>query len=245
MTDRIVVSGIGSVAPGGFGREALLRTFTEPHGSTNGFRVPVFLLEDYLRGRAFRRVSGATKFALAAMALAVDDAHFSPEDFGGERTGIIVTITHGGAPYSVQFHGEMLREGRLSASPLHFSESVPNAPAGNGAIAFQVRGPVHTLVGEEPVGTQAIGLAANLLGAGLVERCLVAGTEEWSEVVAHAYAQLDHVRREPDGGDTPAFGEAAAALVLELASTAARRGATAACDDCRVEPGPLRHGPGG
>lgn len=226
MTNPLVVSGIGVVGPDGFGRHAVVRAYPGSPAASSVLRVPEFSLEDRLAGgRAFRRVSGATKFALAAMALAVDDARFSPETFGGESAGLIVTITHGGAPYSVRFHREMLLDGALRASPLHFSESVPNAPAGNGAIAFQVRGAVHTLIGEEPVGTQAVALAAELLQTGVVERCLVVGTEEWSEVVTHAYAQIDRARRGPSrGADVPPFGEGAAALVLERTASAAARG---------------------
>ena len=129
------------------------------------------------------------------MALAVSDAGFRAADFGGERVGLVVGITHGAVTYGVEFHRTLLLEGALAASPLHFSESVPNAPAGNGAIAFQIRGPVHTLIGDEPVGTQAVDLASSLLYDGCVDRCLVAGTEEWNEVVAHAYAQMDQVHR--------------------------------------------------
>ncbi len=226
MTTPIVVSGIGVIGPDGYGRDAVLREYPGSPQASTVLRVPEFSLEDRLGGdRAFRRVSGATKFALAAMALAVGDARFSPETFGGESTGLIVTITHGGAPYSVQFHREMLLDGAARASPLHFSESVPNAPAGNGAIAFRIRGAVHTLVGEEPVGAQAVALAASLLQAGCVERCLVVGAEEWSEVVTHAYAQIDHARRGARGGDrVPPFGEGATALVVEGAMAAAARG---------------------
>ena len=228
MTDPIVVTGIGIVGPGAFGRAAVVGSFPELPRAAAPSRVAEFALEEYLEGgRAFRRVSGATKFALGAMGLAVGDAGFSPKTFGGADAGIIVTITHGGAPYSVRFHRELLLEGRLAASPLHFSESVPNAPAGNAAIAFQTHGPVHTLIGEEPVGTQAVAMAADLLRSGRVARCLVAGTEEWSEVVTHAYAQIDRARRPGRHADgAPPLSEGAAALVLELASTAAERAGT-------------------
>jgi 3-oxoacyl-[acyl-carrier-protein] synthase II len=160
------------------------------------------------------------------MGLAVKDAGFSGGVFGGERAGIVVTITHGAASYAVNFHRGLLLDGPLAASPLHFSESVPNAPAGNGAIALQVRGPVHTLIGEEPVGTQAIDLAAGLLRAGLVDRCLAVGTEEWNEVVAHAYGQFDRAaRRTADTDEAPWLSEGAAAMVLELEEAVTRRGA--------------------
>jgi 3-oxoacyl-[acyl-carrier-protein] synthase II len=224
---RVAVSGIGVVCPGALGREALLRALAAGRMAAGASRVPEFSLEEYLGcAPSFRRVAGATRFALAAMGLAVRDAGFSAGAFGGERAGIIATITHGAVTYSVDFHRVLLREGPLAASPLHFSESVPNAPAGNGAIAFQVRGPVHTLIGEEPVGTQAIDLAGGLLRAGLADRLLVVGTEEWNEVVAHAYGQFDSAARRllnPD--EVPPLSEGAAALVLELEDAVAGRGA--------------------
>lgn len=228
MTDRIVVSGIGMIGPGGFGRAAVMEAFPAAPRAAGTGRVSEFALDEYLEGgRAFRRVSGATKFALAAMARAVGDAGFSVQAFGGSDAGIIVGITHGGAPYSVQFHRELMLEGCLAASPLHFSESVPNAPAGNAAIAFRVHGPVHTLIGDEPVGTEVIDLAAGLLRSGLVTRCLVAGTEEWSEVVTHAYAQIDRARRPGRASEDAApLSEGAAALVLELGSAVKKRGGT-------------------
>jgi 3-oxoacyl-[acyl-carrier-protein] synthase II len=226
--DRVAVSGIGIVSPRAFGREAFLRTLSPDRGKDPAWRVPEFALEQYLEtARSFRRVADATKFALASMALAIRDAGFRTADFGGERAGLVVGISHGAVTYAVEFHRTLLLEGPLPASPLHFSESVPNAPAGNGAIAFGIRGPVHTLIGEEPVGTQAVDLAASLLYDGFVDRCLVAGTEEWNEVVAHAYAQMDHARRDGlDTGDPPALSDGAAALVLELESAVAERGAT-------------------
>jgi hypothetical protein len=55
----------------------------------------------------------------------------------------------------------------------------------------------------------------------------VVGTEEWNEVVAHAYGQIDRARRRrQDSEEAPPLSEGAAALVLELESTMARRGAT-------------------
>ncbi len=225
--ERIAISGVGIVCPGAFGREAWVRAVSAGQGKEVPSRVPEFALESCLENaRTFRRVAGATKFALAAMGLAVTDGGLSAGSFGGDGAGLIVGITHGAVTYSVQFHRTLVLEGPLAASPLYFSESVPNAAAGNGAIALQIRGPVHTLIGEETVGTQAIDLAAGLLRSKRVDRCLVAGTEEWNEVVAHAYGQIDRATRRGSGcDDPPRLGEGAAALVLELEGAAARRGA--------------------
>jgi 3-oxoacyl-[acyl-carrier-protein] synthase II len=226
--DRILVSGIGIAVPGMFGRQAVVRAFPAFARARDALRLPEFALEEYLENaRSFRRVALVTKFALAAMGLAVRDAGFSPGSFGGERTGIVVGLTHGAAPYSVEFHRVLTLEGPLAASPLCFAESVPNAPAGNAAIAFQVRGPVYTLIGEESVGTQALDLAAALLRDGEVDRCLVAGTEEWSEVIAHAYAQIDRAARRSRPLEAPSpLSEGAAALVLEQEGALGRRAAS-------------------
>jgi Beta-ketoacyl synthase, N-terminal domain len=226
--NRLSVSGMGIVCPGAIGREAFVRAVSAERNGGTQCRLPDFSLEEYLGGaRSFRRVAGVTKFALAAMALAVTDAGFSTGGFGGERAGLIVGVTHCAINYAVDFHRTLVSEGPLTASPLSFSESVPNAPAGNGAIAFQIRGPVHTLIGEEPVGTQAIELAAGLLQGGFIDRCLVVGAEEWSEVVAYAYGQIDRAARgKADHEETPLLSDGAAALVLETESAAAKRGAT-------------------
>ena len=226
--DRVAVSGIGIVSPGGSVVEAFLRTLSSDRGKDPTWRVPDFALEQSLGQRAIVPPSRRR-----------DQVRPGQYGAGRHRRRIPCRRLRGRASGSRrrdQPRRGDLRRG-VSPDPLagrgprgvapHFSESVPNAPAGNGAIAFQIRGPVHTLFGDETVGTQAIDLASNLLYDGCVDRCLVAGTEEWNEVVAHAYAQMDQVHRNGgDHGDTPALSDGAAALVLELESTVARRKAT-------------------
>lgn len=222
----VAVSGIGVVCPGTIGRRALEGDLGDAGVFEGPKRVGDLDLEGLLRNaRLFRRGAQATRSALAAASLALDDAGIGGAGFGGERAGLVVGVTHGAMDYSTRFHGGLLGEGPAGASPLFFAESVLNAPAGNAAIAFGIRGPVHTLIGEETVGTQAIDLAAFLLASEIVERCLVIGTEEWSDVVRAAYGRAGRINREAaDGGPEPPS-ETAAALVLELPEAAARRGA--------------------
>ena len=119
---RVVVSGIGIVCPGGLGREAFLRAFAAGRMAADASRVPEFSLEEYLESaHSFRRVASATKFALAAMGLAIRDAGFPAGAFGGERAGIVAAIAHGAVNYSVNFLRVLLLEGPLAASPLHLS----------------------------------------------------------------------------------------------------------------------------
>lgn len=225
----VVITGIGVVSAVGIGREAFTRALAGTPTAEGGFRVPNFRLEEHLENaRSFRRVADTTKFTLAAISLALADAGLAGGREENGRGGLVVGVTHGAIVFSTLFHEGLLKEGPQGASPLYFSESVLNAPAGNAAIAFGIRGPVHTLIGEETVGVQAIGLATSLLRCGALDWCIVAGAEEWCGIVSHAYTQVDRARnmhRETVETAAP-LGEGAAALILETGSAADRRGAT-------------------
>ena len=214
----LAVTGIGVVSPAGIGREAFFRAVTDDARAKYRFNAPDFSLEEYLENtKVFRRASNATKYVLAAISLALADAGRGTAIEGPEKMGLVVCLTHGSIVYSSMFNKNLLLEGPSGASPLFFTESVLNASAGTSAIAFGIKGPVHTLIGDQPVAMQAIGLAEMLLRFGGLERCIVAGTEEWSDIVEDAYRLSDRAGRlRGTVSDAPApLGEGAAALVLE------------------------------
>jgi len=210
----ISVRGIGVLTPCAQGREAFSRTLAEGLrvAAPGDFSIPEGELDRHLSGAGrFRRAASATRYALAAAAMAVADAGISPGEVAGDRTGLIVSVTHGALGYTTQFHEGLLKEGPQGASPLFFSESVLNAPAGNVSIALGIRGPVHTILGEEAAGIQAIELAAALLRSFAVDRCFVVGTEERGEIVGRVYGELER-----SSGVDAAFppGEGSACLLL-------------------------------
>lgn len=227
---RIVVTGIGPVTPAGVGRESFGAAVRGGSSAPPEFRVhPIELDGLHPKARAFRRVADSTRLLLAAVALALRDAQTDPGSWDPERAGLIVCMTHGVLSLSTRFHAGLVQDGPSGASPLHFSESVLNAPAGNAAIAFGIRGPVHTLSGEETVGVQAIDLASRLLRSGSIDICVVAGSEERSEVVEGGWARYDRaasLRRNPED-PPPAQAEGAGALIVETEEHAARRGTAA------------------
>jgi len=220
------ITGIGIVSPAGIGMDDFACAIGVPPRPAAGFRVPAFGLEEYVGNpSSFRRVADATKFTLAAISMALSDAGLDRDRRRSGREGLLVGVTHGAIDFSTRFHQGLLLEGPQGASPLHFTESVLNAPAGNAAIAFGFRGPVHTLIGEETVGGSAVRMALSLLRSGELDRCIVAGAEEWVVIVANAYDGIDRARGMGKRGSPPPapLGEGAAALVLETASVDSRR----------------------
>jgi len=229
LSPRSVITGIGCVSPARIGGKDAAMALSKDRPGDPGFRVPEFSLEDSLENaRPFRRVANATKFALAAVAMALRDAGLTAGREDRSRTGVVVGVTHGAIDFSSRFHGGLLQDGPEAASPMFFAESVLNAPAGNVAMAFGIRGPVHTLIGEETVGAQALETALALLRSDVVDRCVVVGTEERSPLVDNAYEQMDRVASSATPGEAapPPPGEGAAAIVVERAGEAIRRGAT-------------------
>lgn len=223
----VAVRGIGVLTHFAHGREAFSRALEAGRldARAGDSRIRDADIDRHLSGAGrFRRAASATRFALASAAMAVADAGLAPDEIAGDRTGLIVSVTHGALGYTAQFHEGLLREGPQGASPLFFSESVLNAPAGNVSIALGIRGPVHTVLGEEAAGIQAIGLAATLLRSFAVDRCLVVGTEERAEIVDRVYGELGRWSG-PDAAFPPGEGSACLLLVRDDAPAAGGNGA--------------------
>ncbi len=228
--NRIAVIGIGPVTPVAMGGDAFGDAIRKGTSAAPDFRVPPFELGRFFAEvRAFRRVADSTRLLLAAAGMALEDAGIDWKGWDADRAGLVVGVTHGVLSLSTRFHAGLVQEGPQGASPLYFSESVLNAPAGNAAIAFGIKGPVHTISGEETVGVQAVDLASRMLRSGSVDLCVVAGVEERSELVEGAYALFDRaafLRRKPEA-PPPFQAEGAAAIVLEREEGASRNGRVA------------------
>jgi hypothetical protein len=101
------------------------------------------------------------------------------------RVGIIVAMLAGIVTYTRRFYQEVLRD-PATASPVIFPETVFNAPASHLAAYLGSTAPNCTLVGDEGMYLQGLGLAARWLLEEEVEACLVIGAEELDWVVPEA-----------------------------------------------------------
>jgi hypothetical protein len=106
---------------------------------------------------------------------------------GGEqgRLGIIVTVLAGLVSYTRRFYQEVLRD-PATASPLIFPETVFNAPASHLAAYLGSTAPSCTLVGDDGMFLQGLGLAAQWLADGEADACVVIGVEELDWLVPNA-----------------------------------------------------------
>lgn len=196
---EIFIHGLGAVSPAGWGVAALRAALekNEPLPAAPlprpGWPHPLSVRSvpaatprpAFLAHARLRRTSPVAQFAAAAAleALGSDAAHVSA---GEIRVGVVLAVLAGCVNYTRRFYDETLRD-PASASPLVFPETVFNAPASHIAALIGSTAINYTLVGDAGTFLQGVALAADWLGDGQVDGCLVIGADEKDWLVADAF----------------------------------------------------------
>ncbi|MBW1823516.1 MAG: beta-ketoacyl-[acyl-carrier-protein] synthase family protein [Deltaproteobacteria bacterium] len=250
MNHTIVVTGIGLITPLGNSVEEFWRSCTRGasgikeisgfdtscYKSHFGGEVSDFNPKQFMDPMQYRKMSKASRFAVAASIQALKDASLSISDNNADRVGIIVGTGFGSTSRTDEFFLSLLQEGPAGAQPFLFSETVPNAPASQISIFHGVKGPLSTISHNNVSGELAIGYAFDLLQSGAADAILVGGVEELNDITFHCYAGLG-VLSPKDGGreimkpfdresNGVILGEGAGVLVLEREEYALKRGIT-------------------
>lgn len=246
MTSDIVITGIGVASSAGFGSEALwealiekrrcFRSVVSPRGKgKERLCAAINDVDAFLADKRWRRAAEISKFSIAAIRLALEDAGIDPAKWNSREAGLVTAVTHGAIRFTIEFHESVVVEGPAAASPMVFSDSVLNAPAGNSSIAFNVKGGAHTVIGDLGAGMLSVSTAIRTMRYSGLKVCLAGATEEFDHVVNAIYARLGLIA--PDDGGKEAMrpfsdkhsgfiaGEGACFLVLEEKTSALARGA--------------------
>jgi len=254
VSDRIVVTGLGTAGPWGLGHGELLKSwrgggplprevdrsagFHRAHGARTALLAAGIDLSAYLSSGQARRMSPPARLAMAAARLALADAGLTSVARGEmERTAIVVGTAFGPSSVTEQMLRQILESGPETTSPALFTESVASAPASQVALALGARGPNLAVTGREASDLLAVGEARRLLATDAAERVLVLVVDE---MIPLLHAVLDRFRAlaeaDADGRerarplsadrDGVLAAEGATALLLEVEETAVRRGVT-------------------
>jgi 3-oxoacyl-(acyl-carrier-protein) synthase len=227
MSLRIATAGAGATPPLGGARAALADARAGVRaGLAAGRAVPPRTSIESLdprelpAGKSLRRASNHVLFGIAAAAEALREAG---GEIPPEECGLVVASALGSVNFSYRLWKDLIASGPLGASPVLFSEGVPNALAGHVAHALKLLGPGHMLGAAADSGLRAVALARDLLEQGRARRVLVAASEERSELATRAYRRLGVVAKEPPHGSRRGatrgrelvMSEGAGALVLD------------------------------
>lgn len=203
---EVVVVGIGLALPG----VATYGDLLGPLPGEGGFDPATGL-----SGRELRHKDRASRLALRAAEFALHDAGLTDADdaFTGaaDATAVVVSTNLGNADSVCEAIDTIATAGVRGLSPLGLPQTSSNVIGGWVAIRYRLRGPNLTICNGVTSGLDALAWARNLIVAGRAEAAVVVGVEPANEVVTKALGEQST--------------DAAVALVLEPADTAASRGA--------------------
>ncbi|MFD0341078.1 beta-ketoacyl-[acyl-carrier-protein] synthase family protein [Streptomyces sp. NPDC127117] len=252
MADRgVAVTGLGVVTPAGADEytfwEGLCAGVSTARGCEELAGLPVDFgcpvegidLDAAVGGRSVWRMARFVKMALVAARQAVADAGLSPQRWDGDRVAVVLGVGVGGVSVLVDNVRRLDDGGAEAVSPLLVPMMMPNAAAGELAIALRAHGPSLAPATACASGATAIAVARDLL---LSDQCdvVVAGGAEavLTPLVVSAFAGMGALSLrtgDPAGASRPfaadrdgfVIGEGAAVLVLERTADAYARGGRA------------------
>jgi 3-oxoacyl-[acyl-carrier-protein] synthase II len=184
--------------------------------------------------KEIKHTDRAVHFAIAASKLAWQDAD-EPE-LNRDRTGVFFSTGIGGLASLLAQHKVFLERGADRVSPFMVPMLMPNAAAGQVAMAFGFTGPNECITTACAAGGHAVGEAYRAIRDGLADACIAGGTEATVLGLTIAgFAQMQALSRNPDPAkasrpfdrdrDGFVLSEGAGALVLEESEQAQARGA--------------------
>jgi 3-oxoacyl-[acyl-carrier-protein] synthase II len=240
---RVVVTGLGVIAPCGIGLAEFWAGLARPVEPAVVRRVPAFDPARWGMPRVeARRLDRFAQFGLAAAAQALVDAGLLADPAGTgpltgvdpDRAGVLIGSGIGGAPSWESQAGVRAERGDRAVSPLTVPLVMPNAAAAAASMRWDLRGPCETISTACATGTHSIAGAARWIAAGRADLALAGGSE--AALTPTNVAGYTNMRALSSTGISRPFdvdrdgfcvGEGAAVLVLEEAVHAAARGARA------------------
>lgn len=247
---RVVITGIGAITPIGSGREGLwqgLRRGTSAVGPVTRFdpapfrshlaaEVSAFDPLDYVASRRARRLDRFSQFAVAASALALEDAGVRLDPQDGHGIAIYLGSALGGIGFGEEQHARYIHRGLRAVEPTLALAVFGGAGATNVAIEFGLRGPTLGNANSCASGAISIGEAFRLIKEGLIDAALAGGAE--APLAPLTFGAFGIIKALSARNDAPAtasrpfdrgrdgfvMAEGAAMLLLEERERALRRG---------------------
>ncbi|MDI6892438.1 MAG: beta-ketoacyl-ACP synthase II [Actinomycetota bacterium] len=191
MQRRVVITGLGPIAPVGIGKEAFWRSLIEGRSGITEIssfdasefpsriagEVCDFDPADFIEPREIKRMDRFCHFAVAATKLALEDAALGIEPSMAERVGVIVGVGIGGLKTLEEQHKVLLEKGPRRVSPFLVPMMISDLAAGYVSIFTGARGPNLCTVTACASSTHAIGEAYETIKRGAADICLTGGTE--------------------------------------------------------------------
>jgi 3-oxoacyl-[acyl-carrier-protein] synthase II len=253
---RVVVTGLGIVAPVGIGItkswgnivagksgiKRITRFDAAAFSSQIAGEVPDFDVGQYLAPKEARRMDTFIHFGMAAGIEAVKDAGLEVTAQNAERIGVNIGSGIGGLPLIENTQVEYQKGGPRKISPFFVPGSIINMISGNLSIMYGFKGPNLAIVTACTTATHCIGESGRIIEYGDADVMVAGGAEATVSPLGVggfcAARALSGRNDDPAGASRPwdrdrdgfVLGEGAGVIVLEEYEHAKSRGARIYCE---------------
>jgi 3-oxoacyl-[acyl-carrier-protein] synthase II len=188
---RVVITGLGVIAPNGIGKEAFWNALKEgksgiikitrfdasTYPSQVAGEVNDFDPTDYISPKSARRMDRFSQFAVAAARMAVEDSRLVINEKNDKKIGVIMGSALGGLPYAEFQHEIFMEKGLKRTDPLLATRLFCGEASSQTSIELRIKGPCYTISAACSSGTDAIGLALSLLHSNVADVFITGGSE--------------------------------------------------------------------
>lgn len=202
---RVVITGVGVVAPNGLGKEEFWHATQAGRSGIGPIRrfptddlplrvageVVDFSVENYIDRKLANRTDRMTHFALAAIQEAMSDARLVLEQEDPQRVGAVIANTQGGIEYALRQIAALHTRGPRAMSVYTAIAWLQVANVGQASIRFGFQGYCKTPVNDTASGLDAVGLAFRAIARGAADVLITGGCE----AILNPYPLLIWTRR--------------------------------------------------
>lgn len=188
---RVVITGLGAITPLGNSVDEFwagikagksgIGPITLFDSSINkvhyAAEVKNFDPADYMDSKDARKMARFTQFGVAAAKQCLEDSGLIGNAEVLDETGIILGVGIGGLEVTEASVLSMQKMGFVKTNPMAIPELIPNEVGGNIAINFGLHGPVQSIATACSSGSDALGVAFDMVRSGRLDTCLTGGAE--------------------------------------------------------------------
>ena len=188
---RVVITGLGAITPLGNSVDEFwagikagksgIGPITQFDASINkvhyAAEVKNFDPSLYMDSKDARKMARFTQFGVAAAKQCIEDAGLMGNSEVLDETGIILGVGIGGLEVTESSVLSMAKMGFTKTNPMAIPELIPNEVGGNIAINFGLHGPVQSVATACSSGSDALGVAFDMVRSGRLDTCLTGGAE--------------------------------------------------------------------
>ena len=191
MKRRVVITGLGVIAPNGIGKDEFWKALKEGKSGINKitrFDVSTYSSQvagevkgfdplDYMDHKAAKRMDRFSQFAVASAKMAVEDAELEINGSNNGEIGIVSGSALGGVPHAEYQHAIFMEKGLRRTDHLLAIKMFPGEGGSQISIHLNIKGPTYTISTACVSGTDAIGLGFSLVQNGTLDVAIVGGAE--------------------------------------------------------------------